>query len=222
MNWRETPIHVVDFEGSLRSGILEYGVVTLRAGAIVSTRTRLCRPLGRVDEFDIAIHRIRPDVAEQFPLFAEEWGLFSGLRRSGPLTAHFAGAENHLIKSVWPYPPASPDFAWPGRQSSDWGPWIDTGRLYAHLFPKLDSANLEALISAFGYQEELDGWADEHCPSERCAYHAALYDALAAALLLVKLLERAEFSEVSLGWLLENSCGPGSQRERFSQRELFD
>lgn len=221
MHWREIPIHVIDFEGSRRSGILEYGLVTLAGGAIASTRTRLCRPLGRVDEMDIAIHRIRPSVAEAFPCFSDEWSMFCDLRRSGPLAAHFAGAENHLIKSVWPYPPASPDFAWPGRKLNDWGPWIDTGRLYAGLFPALESANLEALVAVFGYQEELDRLAEEHCPGGRCAYHAALYDALAAALLLLKLLERPSFAGASMAWLLENSCGSGPERDRLSQRELF-
>ncbi len=222
MHWSDIPIYVIDFEGSRRSGILEYGIVTLDGGAVTSSCTRLCRPLGRVDEMDIAVHRIRPAVAERFPLFSEDWELFCDLRKKGPLAAHFAGAENHLIKSVWPYPPSSPDFAWPGREVNNWGPWIDTGRLYANLFPELKSANLEALISVFGHQEELDQLAAEHCPSERCAYHAALYDALAAALLLLKLLERPAFAEASLAWLFENSCGSGSDRDRLSQRELFD
>lgn len=222
MHWREIPIHVVDFEGSRSSGILEYGVVTLRAGEVAESRTRLCRPVGAVEEMDIAVHRIRPAMAQAFPFFSDDWPLFSELRRTGPLAAHFAGAENHLIKSVWPYPAASPDFAWPGREMNEWGPWIDTGRLYANLFPDLESANLETLIATFACQEELDRLAAEHCPSERCVYHSALYDALAAAVLLLKLLERPAFAEVSLAWLLENSCGSRPARDRISQRELFE
>ncbi len=222
MHWREIPIHVIDFEGSQRSGILEYGWVTLEAGAVAAAGTRLCRPLGRVEEADIAIHRIQPAVANHFPLFSEEWALFSGLRKTGPLAAHFAGAENHLIKSVWPYPPASPDFAWAGQEVATWGPWIDTGRLYATFFPDLESANLEALVADFGYQKELDDLARRHCPGDRCGYHCALYDALAAAVLLLKLLERPEFAGATVGWLLENSCGAGPGRDRISQRELFD
>lgn len=222
MHSRDSPIHVIDFEGSRRSGILEYGVVTLRQGAVEAARTRLCRPLGRVDEMDIAVHRIRPAVAERFPPFSDEWGLFSELRKTGPLAAHFAGAENSLIKSVWPYPSPSPDFVRPGREINEWGPWIDTGRLYAEVFPGLESGNLQLLIQAFGYQEELDELARVHCPAERSAYHAALYDALAAAVLLLKLLERPEFADASLVWLLQMSAGRGPGRERISQRELFD
>ena len=39
--WTEIPIHVVDFEGSLRTGVVEYGVVTLLGGDIINTSTRL-------------------------------------------------------------------------------------------------------------------------------------------------------------------------------------
>lgn len=221
MHWKDVPIHVIDFEGSRRSGILEYGLVTLREGEVAETRTRLCRPVGRVDEADIAIHRIRPSATEGCPLFSEEWELFAGLRESGPFGAHFASVENHLLKAVWPYPRSSPDFTRPGRESNDWGPWIDTGRLYSQLFSGLASANLQALVEAFGWQEELDDLAVKHCPDDRCAYHAALYDALAAALLLLKLLEDPKLKEASIHWLLQMSCGPGAGRERISQQELF-
>ena len=39
--WTEIPIHVVDFEGSLRTGVVEYGVATLLGGDIINTSTRL-------------------------------------------------------------------------------------------------------------------------------------------------------------------------------------
>ena len=35
-----TPIHVIDFEGSRQSGIVEYGVVTLHGAEIVAAHTR--------------------------------------------------------------------------------------------------------------------------------------------------------------------------------------
>lgn len=222
MHWRDIPIHMIDFEGSRRSGILEYGLVTLRGGRLLETATRLCRPMGQVDEADIAIHRIRPSLANSYPPFADEWPLFAGLREGGPLGGHFASAENHLIKTVWPYPRSSPDFARAGACLNEWGPWIDTGRLYSNLFPGLESANLQALVEGFGYQSELDRWAAEHCPADRCFYHAALYDALASALLLVKLLEQPALADASLVWLLQMSCGKGPGRDRITQQDLFE
>ena len=46
----------LDFEGSLASGILEYGVVTLVGGGIAETATRLCRGTGRIRAADTAVH----------------------------------------------------------------------------------------------------------------------------------------------------------------------
>lgn len=221
MHWSARPIHVIDFEGSRRSGILEYGIVTLRDGAVVGSRTRLCRPIGRVEEWELAVHGIQASAADPFPLFSDEWALFRQLRAEGLFAAHFAAAENHLLKSVWAYPPPSPDFARPGRRVNDWGPWIDTGRLYEQAFPRLESANLQALIDLFGYQAELDRLAEAHCPDGRCAYHAALYDALAAALLLLKFMERPEYSAGSLHWLLRMSCS-GARGREVAQQELFE
>jgi DNA polymerase III epsilon subunit-like protein len=221
MHWSDARIHVIDFEGCLRSGILEFGVATIFGGRIVQTRTRLCRPLGRIEESDIAVHRIRPSEVADAPLFSEEWRYFSDLRGTGALAAHFAGAENHLLKSVWPYPPPSPDFSSPGRLVNEWGPWIDTGRLYGNLFPELNSANLQNLVARFDLQEELEGLAEEHCPAARCAYHAALYDALAAALLLTNLLQREELCGATLPWLHAMSCSPG-RRDRLAQQDLFE
>ena len=69
MRWIEQPVFFIDFEGSLASGILEYGVVTLLGGRIVETKTRLCRATGRVRPEDAAVHGLREDdVAAQAPL----------------------------------------------------------------------------------------------------------------------------------------------------------
>ncbi len=156
MSWTEHPIFFIDFEGSRASGILEYGVVTLLAGRVVETKTRLCRASGRVRAEDTAVHGLREEtVAAQAPL-ADDWEYFAGLRERGPLAAHYAGTENGLLKSVWPYPRHSPDFARPGARIVDWGPWIDSARLCAQLCPNLDSGRLEAVVAALGLQAELD------------------------------------------------------------------
>ena len=140
--WTEIPLSLVDFEGSLASGILEYGVVTLQGGAIVQTKTRLCRATGRVRAEDAALHGLRAETGAAAAPFADDWEYFAGLREQGPLAAHYAHAENSLLKSVWPYPRASPDFARPGARVAEWGPWIDTGRLGAQFFPQLASGKL--------------------------------------------------------------------------------
>jgi len=221
MNWADTPIHFLDFEGNATSGILEFGVVTLRGGEISATRTRLCRPKGRVSPEDTAVHGLRADTLAGEAPFADEWEYFAGLRESGPLAAHFAHVEHHLLKSVWAYPRSAPDFARPGKTAADWGPWIDTGRLYPQIFPQLGDGKLEELVAAGGLQAGLDARAAAHCPADRQHYHAALYDALGGALLLRALLQHPEFSQATVPWLLQMSTLDGDKRDALQQGGLF-
>ncbi|MEO6996064.1 MAG: 3'-5' exonuclease [Lacunisphaera sp.] len=221
MHWRETPIHFIDFEGNGTSGIIEFGVVTLRDGEIAETRTRLCAAMGRVKAEDTAIHGLAENELRSFAPFRDEWEYFASLRESGPLAAHFAQAENYLLKTVWAYPRTSPDFARPSRTTTEWGAWIDTGRLYPQFFPQLGEGKLEQLVTACGLQAELDALATEHCPTDRRKYHAALYDALAGALLLQAFLRRPECAEATLPWLLQMSTVDGTKRDALQQGDLF-
>ena len=221
MHWADTSIHFIDFEGSTASGILEFGVVTLKGGAITDTRTRLCRATGRVAAEDTALHGLDEPALRDTAPFKDEWEYFAGLRESGPLAAHFAHAENHLLKSVWAYPRNAPDFARPGKTATEWGPWIDTGRLYPQFFPQLGDGKLEQLVAATGLQAELAELAAKHCPSGRRQYHAALFDALGGALLLRAMLQRPEFAAATIPWLLQMSTLDADKRSALQQGNLF-
>ena len=221
MSWTEQPIFFVDFEGSRASGILEFGIAEVHRGKIASARTRLCRATGRVSAEDSAVHGLTEATLAGHEPFAHEWEYFASLRERGPLAAHYAGVENALVKSVWPYPRNSPDFARPGAQVVDWGPWIDTARLYAQLYPRFDSGKLESLVAACGLQAELDALAALHCPPERRRYHAALYDSLAGALLLAALARDPQLAALTTMQLLALSTLDGEKRDALQQRELF-
>jgi len=217
----ETPIHFIDFEGSASSGILEFGVVTLCGGEIAGTRTRLCAAVGRVAAEDTMVHGLRADMVAAHAPFNEEWEYFAGLRESGPLAAHFAHVENHLLKNAWAYPRHSPDFARPGKTATEWGPWIDTGRLYPQFFPAIGDGRLEELVGACGLRAALDALARVHCPPGRRQFHAALYDALAGALLLQAFLQRPECAAATIPWLLQMSTLDGDKRDALQQGDLF-
>jgi DNA polymerase III epsilon subunit-like protein len=221
MSWLEQPIYFVDFEGSRGSGVLEYGVVGLLRGEVVETHTRLCAATGAIRPEDAAVHGLRRRVLAGHAPFADEWEFFAGLRERGPLAAHYAGVENALLKSVWPYPRRSPDFARPGERVVEWGPWIDTARLYAQLFPRLESGQLGALVQGGGLQARLDTLAGEYCPPARRRYHAALYDALAGALLLGALAGDRRLAHLTTMQLLALSTLDPVKRESLTQRELF-
>jgi DNA polymerase-3 subunit epsilon len=223
MPWTDQLIHFIDFEGSTVSGILEYGVVSLRGGEIVAASGRVCRPAGRVRAEETAVHGLAAEALAACAPFADDFETFAKLRESGPLAAHFANAENTLLKTTWPYPRAVPDFS---RETGtervpDWGPWIDTGRLYAQAPTSGGGLALAGLVAAEGLQARLDELAAEFCPPARRHYHAALYDALAGALLLNRLAGLPEWAGKSLRWLIEHSTLDAEKREGLRQGELF-
>jgi DNA polymerase III epsilon subunit-like protein len=219
--WTETPIHFIDFEGNAVSGILEFGVVTLRDGGIAATRTRRCRPRGRIAAADVRVHGLREELLREEAPFADEWDYFAGLRATGPFAAHFAPVENALLKSVWPYGRSAPDYSRPGETTAEWGPWIDTGRLSPQLLPAVGEAGLEHVVGTLRLQAELDREAARHCPADRRHFHAALYDALAGALLLRALLARPEWAGATLPWLLQQSTLDAGRRGAMQQGDLF-
>lgn len=221
MSWLEQPITFVDFEGSRASGVLEYGTVQVCGAKIGATHTRLCAPTGRVRPEDTAVHGLAAEQLADRQPFADEWEFFADLREQGPLAAHYAGVENALLKAVWPYPRNSPDFARPGERVIEWGPWIDTARLYAQFVPTLPSGQLGALVAALGLQAELDAEAARLCPPERNRYHCALYDALAGAVLLVALAREPQIAALSTMQLLAFSTLDPTKRDALQQRELF-
>ena len=221
MLWHEPPIHFIDFEGNLTSGILEYGVVTVQDRRVVQTQTRLCGAVGRIRTADTALHGLSEARVSDYPPFRDDFDRFAALRESGPFAAHFANAENTLIKATWPYPRISPDFARPGGRIAEWGTWIDTGRILPQAFRGLPSSRLQDLVQAFGLQQKLETLAVEHCPADRRHYHAALFDALAGALLLLSMGERPEFSQMTIPWLLQLSTLDPEKRAALQQDELF-
>jgi DNA polymerase III epsilon subunit-like protein len=217
-HWTETPIHVIDFEGSRATGVVEYGAVTILRGGILSAKTRLCAPIADIPPEETRIHGIsKADTGGQAP-FAAEQDLFMDMRSTGPLCAHNAAFERHLLKAVWPYPRTSPDFLNPDRNLADWGPFIDTLRLYELVFPTLSEHGLSALLDAFGLKEQLDMIADDHCPSGRRKYHCALYDALGSAMLLTHMGRLPGYEDLPLEWLLVHSQ---SADDEAGQMEMF-
>lgn len=220
-SWTEQPIFFVDFEGNRTTGVVEYGVATVVNGQVVETRTRFCRAEAKLSPQDTEVHGLTEDEVADYPPFREEWDVFADLRERGPLAAHYAGVENSLLKAVWPYPRASTNFARPGERIIDWGPWVDTGALYTQLYPQFGSGRLETLVGASGRQAELDTLALRHCPPGRRHYHAALYDALAGALLLCVLARDSQLARLSTTQLLALSTLNGEKRDALQQGELF-
>lgn len=217
----ETPIHVIDFEGSRLSGVVEYGYVTIQHGELLDAQTRICAPVGTISDLDRGQHGISENRAAGEALFEVEWPLFAGLRETGPFCAHNAAVEDGFLRNVWSCPRTSPDFSEPGLNVASWGPWLDTLYIYRRIYPQLDSHKLQELVTLFQLQEKLDTYAKTVCPVERRHYHCALYDALASALLLCRLAEEPSLADASLRWLFLQSAASDAARQSMGQQELL-
>lgn len=184
-------IHFIDFEGSKASGVVEYGIVTLKNKEICSALTRLCAPTHPIPPIEYGIHGIKAQIAGGFPEFSEDFAVFKNLRKVGTFAAHNAASENSLIKEAWPYVGKVPVFFGPTHSAIDWGPWMDTLFIYQNLFPSLKNYKLMGLIRHFELKEQLTELTRHYCPKDRQKPHCALYDALGSALLFQKILHTA-------------------------------
>jgi DNA polymerase-3 subunit epsilon len=183
----DIPVHIIDFEGAPSYGVVEYGVATLVGGEIAETHTRLCRAFAPIDPRDIAVHGITYEQSLAHAPFEDDYDFFVDLRRRGPLAAHNVRYEARLVKQAWAIPPIVPTFN-NGETCATWGPWIDSCALARKLAPGLERYKLACVVNDLGLSNELNALAIDRCPADRCQYHAALFDALAAALILKKLL----------------------------------
>jgi DNA polymerase-3 subunit epsilon len=216
-------IHIIDFEGSPNTGVLEWGMVSIQGENILEAKTRLCGTDKPINAFESQQHGITKEIVIECPNFENDFDLFAKLRRSGPLCAHNASVEDRVLKNTWSYTRQSPNFSNPQENEllTSWGPWLDTLSIYRRLYPNLDSYQLNALIRLFGLGEKLNDLARIYCPKERIRYHCALYDSLASALLLQRLFALEELSNLTLFQLFTLSASSASVYNQRRQQELF-
>lgn len=216
--WSEVPLHVIDFEGGPRTGVVEHGVVTLLGGEVLAASTGLHAPGAPVPSVDTQCHGLSDrDLAGEAP-FSAEWDRWVALRRAGLFAAHNASVEAGLLRSTWARPPASPAFVAP-EAVAEWGPWIDTCRLARLWMPTLGDYRLASLVTVLRLGHRLDQLAAVHCPPARRRHHCALYDALAAALVLRALCAIEGRSASTLAQLVRDGL-PAASAGEMHQGEL--
>ncbi len=189
-------VHVIDFEGSLRTGIVEVGIASIVfsnairkpfEASIVDTQTWLCKPHTPITPQETQVHGLKyNELLDQKP-FSEYYEEFRLLRNTGVFAAHSVQVERNLITQYWPVSPARKGEWASTKYSSQWGPWIDSLEI-AREFHSAKSLSLGSLIDHedIGLRITLDKVAKQFCPEKRRKSHCALYDALASAALLLE------------------------------------
>ena len=208
---------MIDFEGSAQIGVVEYGCALIKHGKIIGTQTNCCKPSGRLLPQDELSYGLRQKELSNLRHFSDERELFMHLYGSVDLFgAHHSVTEENMLKMHWPYPVKRKT-----GQSCTWGPWLDTRIIYENLYPTLGNFKLSHLIKTFDLEEELTANAAIHCPPERRKPHCALYDALAAALLINRFKGISEIACTSLEWMLQASASGKKNRLKSFQLSLF-
>lgn len=200
----DAPIWAIDFEGSSKLGIVEFGAAKIEGGIVTQTRTEICTPKTPLLKRDTLFTGISaPDTLgkKPFAAYADE---FCRMRKNAMFAAHNAVVEDSLLRAEVPSPGIVKNFA-TSAESPDWAPWLDTCVLVKNLYPALASAKLSDVVLAFGIDKELDAIAGKFCPPNRRKWHCALYDALACALIITRICSSEGFEEVSLEWLAKYS-----------------
>ena len=128
-------VYAVDFEGSLATGILEYGLVGIDSvDGIFSAETAFCKNRGRILDAEYAHHHISAQQVAKNADFTNIVPRFLELRTKCFFCAHNAAFENALLNSYCPVVLNAYSIG-SGVQSS-WEPWLDTYGLYKKYFKK--------------------------------------------------------------------------------------
>jgi len=114
-----------------------------------------------------AHHKLRDEIAAA-PDVSNVWKNLESWVTDSPLVAHNIAVEKKFLRQMAPM--------------HRFGPWVDTLVLARKAWPKAPSHKLEDLIAGLGLEPRVR----ELCPDR--AAHDALYDAVAAAVLLEKIL----------------------------------
>jgi len=213
-------VYAVDFEGSSRSGVVEYGVVEFGPEGIAGAWTALCTPRSPLTAIESQTHGLGDKDFAQTEPFAHHWELFKNIRSKGPLLAHAAGVEDRFLSREWPSPGEVPDWL----QSKvvcnwEWGPWLDSLALSRKGSPQADSHSLAIAVERAELSEAMSETALRICPESRRKWHAALYDALASALLFLQATWKTP--DWGLWRFRVESISSESERTRSQQRELW-
>lgn len=212
-------IYAIDFEGSLQTGILEYGIVGISAQhGIFSTETNLCKNKTKIPLADTHCHGLKSNNLQEQLDFSHYLNHFINLRSKAFFCAHNATFENTLLSNYCPILPNACTLT--NIKTQHWGPWIDTYFLYKK-FIKNKSYALNELIDFFNLSENLSLLGKKFCPLTRKNFHCALFDALACALLLLNFIRNIKPNSTSLTWLLSQST-PIEIGEKIRQPQLWD
>ena len=148
-------ILTLDFEGSINNGIREIG-------AILSNDTQIIN----FHDFDIEDEIDCKNMLQSIISSDVDF-----------IISHNIQTEKNLLKMYLPFPPKKNRFG-----EFEWGPWLDTRKVYSFLYPNIKNYELTNLTELFIKNESVL-LTEKYCKARKAKQHHALFDAICAFLL---------------------------------------
>lgn len=157
---------ILDFEGCHSKGIREIGAVFTQGIKITKIKELTVDNVGTCRK---TLSQILVSSPELF-------------------VSHNIQIEKNLLKKYLPYPPIIKD-----KDSHEWGPWLDTIKLYKTLYPDLKKYELSSLKDIF-IKDEIEILSTKYCTKGKGKHHNALYDAMCTYLLVKRLYSKIDLN----------------------------
>lgn len=148
-------ILTLDFEGSINNGIREIG-------AILSNDTQIIN----FHDFDIEDEIDCKNMLQSIISSDVDF-----------IISHNIQTEKNLLKMYLPFPHKKNRFG-----EFEWGPWLDTRKVYSFLYPNIKNYELTNLTELFIKNESVL-LTEKYCKVRKAKQHHALFDAICAFLL---------------------------------------
>ncbi|MEO6846613.1 MAG: exonuclease domain-containing protein [Chthoniobacterales bacterium] len=178
---RETRFAAIDFEsaGAARGDTdtpIQIGIAVMEQGEI--SHTTFLRSYLQTDKPIVwsaqKVHGITSESLTDAPTLLSLWPDIRDRMKGNWIVAHSAGTEKRFLRTF---------------PLHGFGPWLDTLHITRALFPDLKTYDLSSLANHFGLEERVRTL----CPEQQ--WHDALFDSVAALVLLQHLCNEADLWE---------------------------
>ena len=159
-------ILTLDFEGSINNGIREIG-------AILSNDTQIIN----FHDFDIEDEIDCKNMLQSIISSDVDF-----------IISHNIQTEKNLLKMYLPFPPKKNKFG-----QFEWGPWLDTRKVYSFLYPNIKNYELTNLTELFIKNESVL-LTEKYCKVRKAKQHHALF---------VRISQQNKYHEIFVGISLQ-------------------
>jgi len=159
---------VIDFEGSFRTGIQQASIIDFKNFQVINTKEYIGSD-GRFSDWLLEnTHHCQIDY----------W------------VAHNVPVEKNMVNKHTPYR----NNLNRNESTTNWGPWLDTLKVYKSLYPSINNYALNNLRKNFIDAYKIEVLANKYCKRTQKKIHHSMFDSIITFLLLERLQNKINLS----------------------------